>query len=163
MYVFCGTISIVENTETPDKENQMSAYVVSDDTINKVVSFLTIKTRRNNLHGYGTRRLQANGHDLSNKEDQRELAEKMFELNCESINQRYGEGEAEKFRSLNFEYHFTTQTNQYWALKALRSWLYQCCEGNVMETELYQTMEAVSCDIALAIVEQSPEYEKAPW
>lgn len=49
------------------------------------------------------------------------------------------------------------------AHKALRSWLYQCGEGTIPETELYKKMERVCYCLSNDIVSKLPEWEAAAW
>jgi hypothetical protein len=88
----------------------------------------------------------------------------MFQLNIKAVDARYGKGEAAKFRKLNYRYQVTEPVPLVQVVKSLRCWLYQCCEGDVPETELYQLFDD---DIRLyllnKIVTELPEYEEAYW
>ena len=89
----------------------------------------------------------------------------MFGLNVSGVNARYGEDEAHKFRPLDFQYKFIADCGgMVRILKSLRCWLYQCSEGDIPETsELYKTMKEISNVIASEIIDDLPEYDKAPW
>jgi len=139
----------------------MSAYVVDDATINKVVSFLALKQQGSRgfypadaLEGY---------YDLRDEADVSKLAYDMFDLNCIAVDQRYGEGEAAEFRPLDFEYRFVMPPPIIVVYKALNTWLYQCSEGNVPGRKLYQLMDSVSNRLAHEIVRSTPQYEATPW
>src|SRR6266571_1036277 len=122
----------------------MSAFMVEDTTINRVVTWLKreVSTSRFTL-------------DM--------LAQEMFQLNCDGVNARYGNGEAEKFRPLNFTYRPEDCSSLVQVLKSLQCWNYQCSEGDVPETKLYQFFEEVEHHVALQIVMGLPEYKKAKW
>ncbi len=139
----------------------MSAFMVEDTTINRVVTWLTREVTTNRF----TLDWLAREYDIdltSDKWDEK-LAQAMFQLNCDGVIARYGEGEAEKFRPLNFTYKPEIYLSLVQVLKSLQCWLYQCSEGDVPETKLYQFFEEVSHHVALKIVMDLPAYDKATW
>src|SRR5437588_12617091 len=139
----------------------MSAFMVEDTTINRVVTWLKreVQTSRFTLDWL------AREYDVDLTSDQwdEKLARAMFQLNCDGVNARYGEGEAEKFRPLNFTYKPEGDTFLVQVLKSLQCWKYQCSEGDVPETKLYQFFEEVEHHLALQIVIGLPAYDKAKW
>lgn len=141
----------------------MSAYIVEDETINKVVSYLYAKANCPNpsIHWESTKLFKM-GFDLTSGPSCPELAHKMFNLNVAAVNEKYGKGEAEKFRPLDFQYRFVPAT-QIEVIKALLAWKYQCTEGQVPEFALYKAMVEVHCLLCIDFVEQTEEYEAAPW
>jgi len=147
------------------KEHSMSAYVVEDKTINKIVDWLL-------LDWMGSRQAAKhalNGYNLDIDGDAERLANDMFRLNVSAVNQRYGPGEAAKFRPLDFQYSSVVWwgdsaiANACRALKSLHCWQYQCSEGNVPETPLFKMFEEVESAIARWLVGTMPEYEQADW
>lgn len=136
----------------------MSAYVVHDETINIIVSYLFSKA--NGLHRFP--KLDALGFDLSSRPSCHELAHKMFVLNVEAVDARYGEGEAEKLRPLDFKSKFVFAT-QIEVIKALAAWKDQCTEGPVPYLALYKALTEVHYLLCIDFVEQTEEYEAAPW
>jgi len=140
----------------------MSAFVVQDETINQVVRFLWL--HRDPRGGTEPRFLvKQAGYDLNTPEDRERLASAMFALNVEAVNQRYGPDQAQRFRPLDFHYSEGIPTTPVATLKLLGCWFYQCSEGDVPETELYQLMYQVERSIAYQIVTSSAEYDRAPW
>ncbi len=142
----------------------MSAFIVEDETINNIVSHFRHRTLEDQY--YYPRRILSNlGYDLGTAEGREKLARDMFALNVEAVNQRYGEGEAEKFRPLNFQYqHIALPISNIQAIKTLSCWHYQCCEGDIPETSaLYKAMQEVKAAMAMEIVQHSPEWEAAKW
>ena len=139
----------------------MSAFMVEDKTINRVVTWLTreVQTSRFTLDWL------AREYDIDLTSDgwDEKLANAMFQLNCDGVNARYGEGEAEKFRPLNFTYKPEIHYSLVQVLKLLQCWKYQCGEGDVPHTKLYQFFEEVEHHLALKIVMNLPEYDKAMW
>lgn len=137
----------------------MSSFLVSDLIINKVVNFLYMKQCGNDY--IWPQQALADLVDVSSTDAARQLAEDMFTLNVEVINKMYGEGEAEKFRPLDFKYRGRVAT-AIQAYKALGTWLYQCAEGVTPELSgNWKVMREVKKLIAEYIVNTSEAYEQA--
>lgn len=135
----------------------MSSYMVDDITINKIVAFLS-------QDGIVTGQFCPLWKiDLYNKDDCRALAKRMFAMNAMAVNQRYGPGEAKEMHPEPFRYRAVMPPGRVEAYKALRCFQYQCCEGDVPETELYKALEWLSREWEYEIVTSLPEYEAAPW
>jgi hypothetical protein len=47
--------------------------------------------------------------------------------------------------------------------KAIACLLYQCCEGNVPKSPLYDALNHAAGELAQRIVRDLPEYEQASW
>ncbi len=145
----------------------MSAFVVEDQIINDVVSFIhqsAIKT--GDHYHYDVQCLVKLGYKLDSLLGCKRLAEEMFTLNCDSIEQRYGEGQASEFRPLDFIFQPVRcfDKNIYQVLKSLRCFLYQCCEGSIPEQNaLYNALELLSLKISYTIVSNTKEYDTAIW
>jgi hypothetical protein len=140
----------------------MSSYIVDDETINKIVSYLYAKAvgGDTSIVSLGLVKM---GWDLSNNPDHAErLANAMFDLNVAAVNARYGETEAEKFRPLDFQYIFTP-ASQIGVIKALGCWMYQCTEGYTPKTKLYKAMTQTYFLLCKDYIQQLDEYEAAPW
>jgi len=133
----------------------MSAFVVEDSTINKVIEVLRMRDMDGITRFYNI--------NLESKENRQEFGQRLFDMNCEAVNQRYGENQAQEFRKLDYSYQLEAHTTPLSGLKALRCLMYQCTEGEVPETELYQTMDRISGDIAMRIINRMPEYDSLPW
>jgi hypothetical protein len=139
----------------------MSAFVVTDKTINQFLFYLSNAGRESR---YLISDLEkAIGMNLKNGRDFAELGQRMFALNCEAVNQRYGPDSAKDFRTLDYAYRVEMVMTPYQALARLKCWLYQCSEGNVPETPLYKAMEQVSYEMAMQIVTRTPQYDAAGW
>lgn len=145
----------------------MSAYVVDDKTINRIVSWFNVVGMAGGVHKYYycVKPLLDLGYKLDTELGCKRLAEEMFTLNCDSVEQRYGEGEAKEFRPLDFQYMFTgSGVNMYQLVASLRCFLYQCCEGNIPQSNLlYNVLEKISKDICYYIVTNSDRYQKMKW
>ena len=135
----------------------MSTFVVRDETINRVVTWLSGTGQKFGCY------LSPLGYYVTDKALLTELAKEMFNLNVEAVNQRYGDGEAATFRPLDFQYRCTPPATTFQVLKNLHCWLYQCHEGSIPEDELYLAFERVHNGLAHDIVSQLPEYKAAKW
>lgn len=141
----------------------MSAYVVDDLTINKVISWLYMESDHSVTRGLCRRTLQKAGYDLVDSEDTERLANDLFSLNVRAVEEKYGEGSAREFRSLDFKYCFAMPQDATRTVKALHCLLYQCSEGNVPEDPLYQVLQKIQQQICRGIVVNSRAYELADW
>lgn len=133
----------------------MSAFVVQDHTINRVLAYFV---HRPEYRGR-VRALAAECGDGTPAA----LGAAMFALNVTAVNVRYGPGEAESFRPLDYAYRAEAPGGAVATYKSLRCWLYQCAEGLVPETPLYREMESLGHRLAGEIVARLPEYDSAPW
>lgn len=149
----------------------MSAFVVNDSVVNNIVTFVYKNNRKyDDKYYYCLFELRDAGY-LSKDPGQdaqyapKRLAEDMFTLNCDAVEQRYGEGEAKEFRPLDFKYMTTglERQNVYQVLMDISCWLYQCSEGNAPENNLYKAISALRGNIAWHLISRSKAYEAAQW
>jgi hypothetical protein len=113
----------------------MSAYMVADQTINRVVTWLASDVDINWwLQGKVEEALQI---DTKTLEWRLKIGNAVFQLNIDAVNARYGQGEAAHFRPLDYQYRIVIAPKLQ-VYKSLRCWLYQCCEGDVFKRPLYQ-------------------------
>lgn len=130
----------------------MSSFVVTNKTINQVVSHLqTCDSKRTYDHWMR----QAMGFSLTNTQ---ELVDHMLSLNLTAIYIRYGDepsGVAYTFRHV--------PVTEIQAYKSLQCWLYQCTEGKASTNPFYKVMERIAGSIASHIISKLPGYEKAHW
>ncbi len=142
----------------------MSAFVVEDDTINRILTWLYHETQSSNGLTYGRveRVLRGVGHEAHHILKLQLLGKAMFDLNVRAVRERYDDADKSGMIPADFNFQFV-QTNPIVSLKSLHCWHYQCCEGTVPEDSLYKAFETISQDLATGIVRALPEYEKAPW
>lgn len=134
----------------------MSAFLVEDVTINRIVNWLL---RELSQSYYLTEELKKLGYEV---DDMERLAKDMFRLNLNSLKQRYGS--AEGFRELCFTYKYTSPVAKIQVLKTLQCWLYQCAEGNVVRKKLFRFFdEAVKMYLMSRVIYELPEYDEAKW
>ena len=137
----------------------MSAFVVEDKTINKVVTKLAYDRDGDWL----LRKLKDAGYDLHTLEERTKLGWDMFSLNIRAVNMRYEDKPADQFRPLNYKYILEGNYPKISCIKSLSCWLYQCSEGDCDESPLYKLMEEIKTSWLYSVVSRLPEYEKAEW
>jgi hypothetical protein len=139
----------------------MSAFMVEDRTINYVVNWL-----RRNIDQFSTipHKLKELGIETNVTGWAEILGYEMFQLNVKAVDARYGNGEAPKFRKLDYRFEHTEAVPLVQVLKSLQCWLYQCTEGDVPETELYGLFNNdVQRYLMNEIIDTLPEYKHAVW
>jgi hypothetical protein len=139
----------------------MSAYMVRDETINRVITWLSWEINRSDwLKKKVSDELRL---DTTKADWEEILGLAMFELNIQGVNERYGEGEAQKFRKINYRYS-PIHGSQIQVLKSMQCWLYQCMEGEVVKEPLYKFFDSVvEHHLMSSIISDLPEYQKAEW
>jgi hypothetical protein len=141
--------------QTHNWRNVMSAFVVEDKTINRIVTYLLEDNRGGEYH----RRELAALIGCSNENLAHELGTAMLLLNQQAVNERYGD------EDLGTNYTFKREpTTDVQAFKSLQCWGYQCSEGDVPETKLFKMMAKLESTWADAIIRKHVRaYEGAEW
>jgi hypothetical protein len=149
----------IEHKEKGGEEKLMSAYMVADETLNRVVEWLYFEVAQ---YPYLRDKLEkASGIDTTAYAWSEALGKAMFELNTLSVNDRYGEGEAVHFRPLDYQ---PAHGSKIQVLKSLQCWLYQCTQGEVVNQPLYQFFQDVVEPYLMSkIICALPEYRAAAW
>lgn len=139
----------------------MSAFIVEDRTICKIVTWLAWG---NDVTWYRNR-VEDLGYDLSKDLSVEKLAKDMWALNCNAVDARYGNGQADQMGGRTFKFNFAgSGIGKFEVLKAINCWHYQCSEGDdVPNHPLYKVMETISNSLAQQIVSRMPEYDRIPW
>jgi hypothetical protein len=137
----------------------MSAFMVSNVLMNKVVTavmqnteeFATIPTFRGQIVDDPPTDAQCKVAE--------DIGKRLFSMNAAAIKARYGFlPQRPVFKLAGWA--AATPVEQF---KAIRCLLYQSCEGTVPTGRLYGELNRVAGELAQRIVQDSPEYEKAPW
>ena len=125
----------------------MSAYIVADQTINRIVTHLKLNR---DLEWLRTEFCEA-----ARAASDAEIGTALFKLNCQAVEARYGTGEAAKFRDLDYQFRLepVSARQVYDEIKTLD---YQCSEGDVPETALFKLLAQLKAAVADAII-CSPE------
>ena len=141
----------------------MSAFIVSDTTLQIIVRFLDLDVRFSNsskCYGCLNRILQKQGFNLEFPEHRDRLIKEMALLNRMGVNERYNENELE----MQVRYIDAMPPSIMQAYKSLGCFLYQCCEGDIPEkNDLYKMFEEIKNQMAHAIIRTFKEYDEAKW
>ena len=141
----------------------MSAFIVNTNVMAKSRDGNPAQTRRIR------RRAQAAWHYSllrsaptgAQKEAGTKIGQKLFRLNRRALRARYGSGEHLNVPKFVFEnWADATPVEQF---KAMCCVLYQCCEGDVPNSRLYDELNHSASELAQSIVQDPQEYEKASW
>lgn len=92
------------------------------------------------------------------------LGQDLWDLNVQSVNTRYPEGDREPEQEYKFIYLSAQCSNRVQALKSLQCLMYQCSEGNIPETSLlYRAIQKTELRLMHEIIDALPEYKAAKW
>lgn len=138
---------------------QMSAYIVSHETINRIVSFLYSNTGISAFSRNET--IAKAGFPIAEQEGCSKLGKAMLKLNVAAVDQRYNEKNRKEV-IVNYQFN-KVATSRIQALKSLQCLLYQCSEGNVPKRKQYKMLKAIEKNIMHEIIDSLPEYQKAEW
>lgn len=140
---------------------RMSAFMVKDETINRVVEWLYFEVAK--YQWLRDKFEKASGIDTTRYAWSEALGKAMFDLNIAGVNARYGDGEAAHFRKLNYHYA-PAHGSEVQVLKSMQCWLYQCREGEVVKRPLYIFFQnVVEPHLMSSIIADLPEYRAAVW
>ncbi len=139
----------------------MSAFMVADETINRVVEWLYFEVSK---YPWLRDKLEkATGIDTTSYAWSKTLGKAMCALNMAGVTDRYGDGETAHFRTLNYQYK-PAHGSSMQVLQSLQCWLYQCTEGEVVKQPLYQFFQdVVEPHLMSRIISELPEYQAAEW
>jgi hypothetical protein len=133
----------------------MSAYIVEDKTINRIITFLN-DDRDGSYCKDKLTRLGYIGKLGQN------LGQAMYNLNCLSICERYGEGEDKEMGAGEYTFRYEP-SSRIQAYKSLQCFLYQACEGECDTDPLYLALNDIKHSWAGIIVYNLDSYDKAQW
>ena len=138
----------------------MSAFIVNTNVMAKVLTAILLNF--DTFDGKSTARgaLLAAPTDAQ-KEAGTNIGKKLFLLNRRALRARYGCGEHLHLPDFVFEKWADAKPVE--QFKAMSCLLYQCHEGKVHETRLYEELNRAAGELAQRIVQDLPEYDMAAW
>jgi len=137
----------------------MSAFLVSDGTIDRVVKAFSL-------------------HYPDHQPDLNEIGRMMVAMNASALNQRYTAAQVREAWGDPDPYAYTYTEHEddkpsLAMLKALHCFTYQCAEGNVPESDLYKRVQAVEDGLEEYVagaykcerrdIYNLPDYNELPW
>jgi hypothetical protein len=136
----------------------MSAYMVNIKVMAKVVTALLLNFDTFDGKSMARGALLAAPTDAQ-KEAGTTIGKRLFLLNRRALRARYGCGEHLRLPEFVLEkWADATPVEQFAAMRCL---LYQCHEGKVHESRLYDELSRAAGELAQRIVQDLPDYEKA--
>ena len=137
----------------------MSSFMVNSNVMNKVVTAILLNL--DTFDGESTCRvaLLAAPTDAQ-KEAGTKIGRKLFLLNRKALRARYG---CSTLGLPYFVFDKWADVSPVEQFKAISCLLYQCCEGKVPNSPLYDELNRAAGQLAQAIIQESPEYEQASW
>ena len=142
----------------------MSAYIVEDETINRIVTALQdgdghgdnppVPVPPDILKVMPAGMPSADAHATA-------VGRSLLIMNAKAVCERYVvAANVEPVYFYRFRRLPVTPTEVY---KATRCLIYQCAEGDVPNSEIFKALEEYAGELAQRIVKRSPEYDAAPW
>jgi hypothetical protein len=142
------------------KGKLMSAFVVNTKVTAKVVTAILLNLDTFDGESTCHAALLAAPTDAQ-KEAGTMIGRSLFLLNRRALRARYGCGERVPLSEFVFErWAHASPIEQFKAMLCLP---YQCSEGKVSDSQLYDELNRAAGELAQAIVQDLPEYEKASW
>ena len=136
----------------------MSAFMVNSNVMAKVVTAILLNLET--FDGESTCRtalLAAPTH--AQKEAGAEIGRKLFLMNRRALHARYGYSDDNPLAQFFFErWADATPVEQF---KAIHCLLYQCSEGTVPNSPLYEELNRSAGELAQRIVQDLADYDKA--
>lgn len=130
----------------------MSAFIVSDKTMNTVVNAFFKHDRQ--MRDAPQDQLELLGHQL-------------FDMNADAIRARYGERDDGYDETPDYRWTplrlYDGRAALCAMLKAAQCLGYQCSEGDVPDYPLYKRLNALVEDLSYEIISELPEYNRAEW
>jgi len=138
----------------------MSAFMVNTNVMAKVVTAILLNF--DTFDGRSTARgtLLAAPTDAQ-KEAGTNIGKRLFLLNRRALRARYRCGD--HLRVAEFVFDRWADATPVQQFKAMSCLLYQCHEGKVHESRLYDELNHAAGELAQRIVQDLPEYDKAAW
>lgn len=131
----------------------MSAFIVEDDTINRIVTAIY------QSDDWDTDHLKQELSKAGISTRPQDLGEAMHLLNVTAVNYRYAH-----HPPATPDYHYRpVHSSTIQVSKSLMCWLYQCTEGDYDKAPLYTLMEKYQANLAMSVLSHSPEWETATW
>lgn len=131
----------------------MSSYIVSQECMNRIINGLYWSHRFKEMNTFWYDK-----HNLEDSNDYQLFGNKLFRMNANAVSQCYDR----KVRAP--KYKWTDDTiNIFQFLKSVQCFIYQCSEGDVMDSDLYKDMIMLEKKLLNYIIMDVPEYKEAEW
>lgn len=137
----------------------MSAFIVSDSTITRIVEFCYgLQFKREAPLCYLKSPEYLAGHEQCE-----EFGQRLYAMNVAAVAQRYGNAD-DMMPDGGYVYRpDLSDANVYQVLKSLDCYLYQCSEGDVPNRPLFVALDTLRTDLCRILATHTPQYESAEW
>lgn len=132
----------------------MSAFLVSAKTIDRIVSGLRYQSR--DCKHYIESKLNPLGLSLKGEHT---LGSAILQLNQLALKVRYGDELVEHA----YKYNPNNAAGVLEAIKSFDCLIYQCSEGDVVNSPLYKVLVDLKNELTGYYVRRLPDYDKASW
>lgn len=133
----------------------MSSFLIEDDTLNQIANSLFAFERNPYMSGL------VRGLPEAERKSAKVLVDSMRDMNIDALVARYEGDEPDMYEPPT--YRATIPAQPVAVFKSLQCFLYQCCEGDVHESELYLALTECKNKLACNIVEGLDRYKSACW
>lgn len=142
----------------------MSAYIVEDSTINRIVTWIAELPDRNSgpLRYLGRSLPIQLPIGCERREAAEKLARDLLSMNIAAVHARYGEADS-MMPDEPFTFAWEHSGDEWQLLKSLTCYLYQCSEGDVPQRELFKQLDTFRAQVAEALATSVPQYQEAQW
>jgi len=138
----------------------MSAYILKNSSINQIVSGIEYATRTGSDSLLG---IPAPCSELLNFENPADFGQALHDMNEQAVRIRYQDDYPLPGSTQAYLYAPGDLPSLVQLYKTIQGFLYQCFEGDVYKSPLYQALEEYKNDLACYFVDQSSLYQKAKW
>ena len=143
----------------------MSAYIVDNKTINRIVSALLYSLELRSLNGPLPPMYNAWLKEFSQDEPE-EIGLALYGMNYNAVMQRYPDLKSDELPGpvdAGYKYSDEPIPSAVQIFKSLQCYMYQCSEGNVPQLPLYKALEDYRISIMEHMITNTPEYDQASW
>jgi hypothetical protein len=137
----------------------MSAYVVHDNTINRIVTFMLECDDTIDHNPLRSLSIQKTA-DLQTVAGAERLGKKMFALNVKAVKGCYPDKPDMIPSSYVFDKSSVTMMQ---AIKSMSCYMYQCNEDDCQQDPLYKRLVEFHNELTHHVVQSSKEWDKAEW
>jgi len=120
----------------------MSAYLVSEQTINRCMSIL---------------------YDIDFRERPEELGLALWQMNADAVSARYPNDQKLTIAAEDYRPMWSKGMTPAQQLKTLEYFLYQCSEGEIPKRDLYKRVQRRIRRLERDLIEAIPAYRDAEW
>jgi len=138
----------------------MSAFIVDNKTVNKIVSWIE-KNKNTPDHTYTIGEF----YKVFDTDNPNTLGKELLKLNIKSVAERYNNGDVTVYNDLlnGYSYKYIYYEGIPEVVKALHCFHYQCDEGLTCSTDQFKAIADLINHLQYIFIADSPAYKLADW